>query len=967
MDTTRIVVETTPRKKEALDAALQERGMSITEWFEENISQLARLGVDDDLEDVPPLKCLSELANEPAVFSRIQSHDWSYTDADTTYLSHNLHPYPAKFIPQIPRSLIRMLSLPGERIWDPFGGSGTTALEALMLGRQAVSSDLNPIAQTIGVAKTVTLTAEADAFLAEFVERVEVLANAPSDFDAVADKYQNEISTSVPEIPNVEKWFAAQVIRELGYLRWKIDSFPNSEAKALAEAAFLSIVVKASFQDSETRYSSKPRAVEPGAALRLFASALGSSMAKVRPLSSLLRFRAAEFVTADLRIDPVVDPASVDLIVSSPPYPNATDYHLYHRFRIFWHGQDPRPLGRAEIGSHLRHQKEKTGIDQYMAEMEDCLRHMQKGLRPGRYAVLVLGDAVFQGREFKTAHMLESVAKNAGFECVGIVERDLHPTKRSFVSAARRLRREHLLVLRKPDEKLNFRLHAPLYRLWDYEETLRAREVATVLGVPCKVDTDGCYVTAGSLDSDKIKRLTFTHAFSAQSYALERTWQAVLENGNTLFSRPTRKNSKYVTHGVHAYKGKFYPQLAKSLFNLASLAPGESVLDPFCGSGTVVLEGYLNGLNSIGLDLNPLAVAIANAKVSILTLDPALVDRRLARFIERLEVPVGHGGYEEVFAAESIEELEAWFPLPVLEKLAWVFLQIEDVPEPILRDFLAVCVSSIVRSISQQEPRDLRIRRRKELLDDAPVFDLLRDVIQNQRRHLTSFSNRTDRAPFPLGIAQVLEGDARDRATLDQSRLACGSIDAVVTSPPYATALPYIDTDRLSILLLFGLRSRQRSQIEGSLVGSREIAKAARDQIDSRIEAEEFDEIWSTSAVETVQHVYSLNDQADVGFRRKNKAALLYNYYRDMTTVMRNLEFATSHEANLFFVIGDNQTKAGGENVTIKSGVALREIGKKIGWNLVDVIPISVTKENRLHNRNSITENEIIWFSKAGA
>src|SRR5438094_213467 len=80
----------------------------------------------------------------------LSSIDWAFTHDRTQFLTHDIHPYPAKFIPQIPGHLISLLSARGERVLDPFGGSGTTALEAIRLGRTAISIDANPIATLIG-------------------------------------------------------------------------------------------------------------------------------------------------------------------------------------------------------------------------------------------------------------------------------------------------------------------------------------------------------------------------------------------------------------------------------------------------------------------------------------------------------------------------------------------------------------------------------------------------------------------------------------------------------------------------------------------------------------------------------------------------------------------------------------------------------------------------------------------------
>jgi len=56
---------------------------------------------------------------------------------------------------------------------------------------------------------------------------------------------------------------------------------------------------------------------------------------------------------------------SIDFIVTSPPYPNAFDYCLYHRFRQFWLGFNPRILSNYEIGAHLKYQKNNQGPEQY--------------------------------------------------------------------------------------------------------------------------------------------------------------------------------------------------------------------------------------------------------------------------------------------------------------------------------------------------------------------------------------------------------------------------------------------------------------------------------------------------------------------------------------------------------------------------------------------------------------------------
>src|ERR1051325_8849052 len=537
------------------------------------------------------LSSLRTLDDTTRVLAYLNEVDWAFTDSKTGYLSHDIHPYPAKFIPQIPHNLIRLLSLRGERVWDPFGGSGTTALEAILLGRRALSTDVNPIAKVIGEAKTLTLTKEQDDLLSDFIEQLSLLSVNSTRLVTELHSHQEDYSSLIPEIPNIADWFHPNAVRELGYLRWRIDALYFPQAYALARAAFSKSILRASYQDGETRYARNPKEIKPGFVIQLYTDNLRTALSKVRQLGPFLRFREAEFRTIDIRVTTVkegdTDPTSltknsIDLIVTSPPYPNTTDYHLYHRFRLFWLDYDPRTLANKEIGSHLRHQKEGTGFDAYLKEMTVCLSRMIEVLRPGRYAVLVLGDGVFGGQLYRSVDHIKQIAQGLGFELVGVIDRNLHTNKRSFISAARRLKSESLLILRKPNSKVSISLVAPPYKLWPYENVLRKREVEALVGVAStKKETGNLEVAASALILDKVRRLTFTHGFFSPGISRAWAWQAILENGETSLAKSQKKDPKYATHGIHAYKGKFYPQLAKSLFNLAQLEPGQTVLDPF--------------------------------------------------------------------------------------------------------------------------------------------------------------------------------------------------------------------------------------------------------------------------------------------------------------------------------------------------------------------------------------------------
>src|SRR5258706_10184521 len=163
-------------------------------------------------------------------------------------------------------------------------------------------------------------------------------------------------------------------------------------------------------------------------------------------------------------------------IVTSPPYPNAYDYHLYQRFRLLWLGADPTSLRRVEIGSHLRSQASQNAPAKYLQEMRSVLDAAYDALVPGRYAVLIVRDAVFNGEPFETAPLLEREAREVGFEVVARPSRRL-PSKRRTIGVGRRLETEHLLVLRKPVRLERVLIELPAYAMKDYEKDLFRAEL----------------------------------------------------------------------------------------------------------------------------------------------------------------------------------------------------------------------------------------------------------------------------------------------------------------------------------------------------------------------------------------------------------------------------------------------------------------------------------------------------------
>ena len=895
------------------------------------------------------------------VRNRLSRMDWSFTDDETAFLTHDIHPYPAKFIPQIPGHLISVLSARGDLVVDPFGGSGTTALEAVRLGRRALSIDANPVASLIGKIKTTRLDPEASAELAGLHASVASEAiSLPREPKVLLGRY----NAFIPAITNREKWFADTATGELALIRFRIAQMESLAAREVACLAMSRMVLKVSFQDSETRYKSTPRSVPTGETLSRYLKEIEAMVRALHRTGAATRYGVSDFVTGDIRTlpDSTLPPLSADLIVTSPPYGNANDYHLYHRFRLLWLGFDPTALGRIEIGSHLRHQRERSGFDSYLEDLTTTVKRIHRALKPGRYAALVIGDSLYEGKAYSTAKLLAERAGELGFDTAFNITRPVHSTKRSFVVAGRRALSENILVLRKKTADIPASFGPPPYRLFLYEESLRRREMQTVVNqTKRRKNLDGLVLSPKAVTASR--RLVFTHHIKFDGGSCQPTWQAILENG--FAANPScRKDPKYVTHGLHPYKGKFYPQLAKGLLNTAELPDGATILDPFCGSGTTLLEGHLNGLRTRGIDMNPLAAKIARAKVGILGLSPELVTEAVEALLAKLaKAPASPKLAYDQFAPACVDEIARWFAPPVIAKLNWLLKTVHMMSAGHIRDLFEVVLSSIIRDISQQDPNDLRIRYREPLLKDADVYGLFKQQLTIQFTRLQKFWSIRGYAPCPFYPSMAIEGDSRSWDAFQTLGIEAGAVDAVLTSPPYATALPYIDTDRLSLLALLGISSQSRRPLEHGLIGSREIVTSVRKALEDQIDDAAAD--LTPEIGNFLQNLHTRLSRMDVGFRRKNMPALLLRFFGDMKAVLANCHTALRPGGEAMIVIGDNRMEIGGLFERIPTTDFVASLGVAVGFSLTEEFEISVTTENLVHLKNAITHNKVLRLRRA--
>src|SRR3989344_2283640 len=166
----------------------------------------------------------------------------------TTYLTHNFHTYPAKFIPQIPRATILSLTKEGDTILDPFGGCGTTLVEAKLLNRNAIAVDINPIGILVSKAKTTILTEDQ-------IEKVnKILSLIKEDTKNFYDKKQTKINYVIPTFNNLDHWFDSNVAHELAIAVGYINKISDKDLNFLKDNSIDHVVTSPPYANTYDYY-----------------------------------------------------------------------------------------------------------------------------------------------------------------------------------------------------------------------------------------------------------------------------------------------------------------------------------------------------------------------------------------------------------------------------------------------------------------------------------------------------------------------------------------------------------------------------------------------------------------------------------------------------------------------------------------------------------------------------------------
>ncbi len=361
------------------------------------------------------------------------------TTNKVNYFTHGFFKYPCKFIPQIPKWAILKYTKKGDLVLDPFAGSGTTLVEAVLNGRKGLAVDFDRLSQLLCKSKTVNLTKK----------QITILRNIQLN---LFDKSDNALNFK-PDLHNTLHWFPDENVNDLLLLKANIEkSFQENKDEVIYSfllVCFASIIKKCSYADNvspkpyvSSRIKKKPQSVKIA-----FNKTLESYLKLVEEYSDL-NMATCTILADDARdIHAPKYNGKVDLAITSPPYINAFDYVRSLRLENAWLGYygdtniieiKQKQIGTESISSKIYSQKIPTTgskkldtlikkismkdkkrayvVWKFFEDMGKNFEEVNKLLKPDGHYIMVIGNSKIRGVNIPTHELFIDIAEKKGYK-----------------------------------------------------------------------------------------------------------------------------------------------------------------------------------------------------------------------------------------------------------------------------------------------------------------------------------------------------------------------------------------------------------------------------------------------------------------------------------------------------------------------------------------------------------------------
>lgn len=342
----------------------------------------------------------------------------------------------------------KSLSSPGETVLDPYCGSGTTLLEATLLGRRAIGIDLNPLAVLIAEAKNTPIPSRRLRALQrrigeQIASREDEVAGTLSLFGEDVRKPFEPIDSPKWNDAWFRKWFQSEILHDLIFIETVIEAETDADLKRVARVALSDILRKSSNAASgypNIMFDKRiPRRQRP---LRPFLRALEKAIGMVEKLDAIGPFRHKPSVLLASSTELPLESESIESVVTHPPYIGSIPYAEYGALSLKWLGYDPKELDAQLTGGK---RQSRNVVDRFAAGYEKTLRECARVLQRGRFAFFMVGNPLVKGEVIALDRMTIDLASEAGLTLVADAKRQ------GANRRANKMGPEHLLFFQKPE------------------------------------------------------------------------------------------------------------------------------------------------------------------------------------------------------------------------------------------------------------------------------------------------------------------------------------------------------------------------------------------------------------------------------------------------------------------------------------------------------------------------------------
>lgn len=360
-------------------------------------------------------------------------------------------------------------------------------------------------------------------------------------------------------------------------------------------------------------------------------------------------------------------------------------------------------------------------------------------------------------------------------------------------------------------------------------------------------------------------------------------------------------STREFTHVYHDYPARMIPQIAAKLLDLYG-KEAKVLFDPFCGSGTALVEATLRGINAFGTDLNPLARLIAKAKTALP--DPVQLEEQVLLF-DRLALQGQLHQLGEPPAIYGIPNLDFWFKPQVIEKLWHIREFLKSLPEDAIRLFFQVAFSETVRESSNTRKDEFKLYRyppERLITHDPDVYGImsakLHRNLHGYKKYRTALTRLKSTASVVICDFNTVEG-------IPPEIIPENSIDIVITSPPYGDSSTTVAYGQFSRLSAAWLELEEPHKIDRKLMGSTP----------------------TQNKIEFTSN--SLNRAIDEIYQKDQKRALqVVSFYHDLRASTHNVAQVICQGGVACYVVGNRKVKG----VVLPTDQAIRTFFEEIGF-----------------------------------